>query len=274
MKRAIRATFFILFIIALFYTVPVFLNNTLWTKVPVNIAVEDIVVKLCILVLPCLAYIYIYRSVINIKECFKFNNISLIQIVILVLIGFLIQPFAMLISSITSILFENKVIDYMNAYEGIPFWLTLVSMAVMPALMEEAMMRGIVLYESRDLGIKIAAILNGILFGIIHRNFSQFFYAFVFGIIFVYIVKITNSLYSTMIIHFIINATQVVIMKIFTTQKIIISSEITNISLLQKISGIGFIAIICIICLPIISYLFKKLVYISENKKRLNNQIV
>ncbi|HCC07580.1 MAG TPA: hypothetical protein DEP72_05415 [Clostridiales bacterium] len=274
MNRAIRATLFIIFVIALFYTAPRFLNNTLWASIHVSIAVEDIITKILIVVLPCLAYIYMYKRDINIRECLKPNKISIKQIVILVLMGFFIQPFAMLISSITSLFFENKVIEYMNAFVGIPFWLILISMAIMPAIMEEVMMRGIVLYESRDLGIKTAAILNGFLFGLLHRNFSQFFYAVVLGMLFVYIVRITNSLYSTIIIHFIINGTQVVLMQMMPVQNIIESNVIEDIALLQKISGIGFIAIICMICLPIFVYLIKVLIKVSKHKKRLNSEIV
>lgn len=261
MKRVFRATLFIMFIVGLFYTAPYYAYNMGLYNIGIDLAMIDIILKIFVVILPMIAYIYIFRKDINVSECLKLKGLGFKQILILISIGFFIQPFAMLISGITNMFVENVAVDYMKEFANTPLWLMVFSLAIIPAVTEELMMRGIVFYESRDISLAVAAVLNGTLFGILHRNLSQFFYAFALGMVFVYIVNITHSIYSTMIVHFIINASQVYAMRLITPENT--GTAAMDITILDKIATIGLAACICLICLPVVNWLFRKLKKIS-----------
>lgn len=80
-----------------------------------------------------------------------------------------------------------------------------VSIAVVPAIMEEYVFRGVILGMLRRFGDGFAIVVSAALFGIVHGNIIQSSFAFVVGIILAYIVVRTNSLLPGIIIHFINN---------------------------------------------------------------------
>lgn len=88
--------------------------------------------------------------------------------------------------------------------------LDLIVYAVVPAVMEEALLRGVVLQTLRPLGNGIAVTVSAVLFGLMHGNLAQVPYAtlmgLVLGIMFVY----TDDLRMTIFIHAIANALSVV----------------------------------------------------------------
>jgi hypothetical protein len=89
------------------------------------------------------------------------------------------------------------------------FLLSLILVALVPCILEETVYRGIFYNEYRKVNVLKGIILSGFLFGIIHGNFNQFSYAFAMGIIFALLIEATNSILSTMIVHFFINGTSV-----------------------------------------------------------------
>lgn len=71
-------------------------------------------------------------------------------------------------------------------------------------------MRGAVLSASRGMNFKLAAAVNGIIFGLIHINPQQMPYAMLLGVIFSLYVIYTHSIFSSILAHFLINASTVV----------------------------------------------------------------
>lgn len=88
-------------------------------------------------------------------------------------------------------------------------WMSLFVIALTPAICEEVFMRGAVLSGHRNVKLWKAAILNGVLFGLFHNNFGQLFYATAFGIILTFVVVLTDSIYPSIIMHFIMNGLSV-----------------------------------------------------------------
>ena len=84
-----------------------------------------------------------------------------------------------------------------------------VSVSVLPALVEEFAFRGVVLNMLRKYSDSLAILVSGVLFGIMHGNFTQFPFALVVGLILGYIAVKTNSLIPGIIIHFLNNAISV-----------------------------------------------------------------
>jgi hypothetical protein len=86
-------------------------------------------------------------------------------------------------------------------------------LALLPALLEEIIFRGIILnaYKDEIPNIKYVIITNGILFALMHINFQQILYTFIMGSLLALIVYYNNSILLAFIIHFVFNLTQVVL---------------------------------------------------------------
>ena len=77
-----------------------------------------------------------------------------------------------------------------------------VSVAVVPALVEEFAIRGVVMQPLRRYGDKFAIVVSAVVFGILHGNLVQAPFAFIAGIGIGYAVCITNSVWTGVLIHF------------------------------------------------------------------------
>ena len=79
--------------------------------------------------------------------------------------------------------------------------------ALLPAVFEELTHRGLLIDAMQDRGNEIETVVfSGLLFGAMHTNILQFFYAFVGGMVFAFMVIKTNSIYPAMLLHFCNNA--------------------------------------------------------------------
>ncbi|MGN0573306.1 MAG: lysostaphin resistance A-like protein [Acutalibacteraceae bacterium] len=87
----------------------------------------------------------------------------------------------------------------------------LVSIAVVPALVEEFAIRGAVLQPLRRYGDKFAIIASAIIFAVLHGNLIQAPFALIAGIALGYAVCITNSIWTGVLIHFCNNLYSVII---------------------------------------------------------------
>lgn len=78
--------------------------------------------------------------------------------------------------------------------------------AILPAICEEFLHRGIMLMTSRKYhNPRIALITSSLIFGLIHLNINQFFYAGILGLMIGYVALISDSIIPCMIIHFMNN---------------------------------------------------------------------
>ena len=77
-----------------------------------------------------------------------------------------------------------------------------VSIAVVPALVEEFAIRGAVLQPLRRYGDKFAIIASAVIFAVLHGNLIQAPFAFIAGLGLGYAVCITNSIWTGVLIHF------------------------------------------------------------------------
>ena len=73
--------------------------------------------------------------------------------------------------------------------------------ALVPAVMEEYLMRGIVLETMRPLGNHTAVVLSALLFGLLHGNLTQAPYACLMGLILGFVYVHTDSLLPVTAIH-------------------------------------------------------------------------
>ena len=85
----------------------------------------------------------------------------------------------------------------------------IILVAVLPAFCEEVLHRGILLQGTKHSGFKRAIILSALCFALIHLNISQFFFAFVVGIIIGFVSVVSKNIWTAIIIHFTTNALSV-----------------------------------------------------------------
>lgn len=81
-----------------------------------------------------------------------------------------------------------------------------VQLTVLAPLFEEFWCRGLIIESLRPYGNGFAIFVSALLFGIIHANFAQFFYATALGIFLGYIYVSTQSLVTTTIMHAMFNS--------------------------------------------------------------------
>lgn len=85
------------------------------------------------------------------------------------------------------------------------FILQVVLVAVLPAICEETTHRGLLIHGYSMLGIKRAVIYSSLMFGLMHLNINQFFYATILGFLIALSTLMSKSIIPAMIIHFMNN---------------------------------------------------------------------
>ena len=88
----------------------------------------------------------------------------------------------------------------------INFLLSTIFVAVLPAIFEEVTHRGILMRNVASVeGYKKAIIISSVLFGLMHLNVSQCFYAIFIGIIIGFVSSMSGSIFPAIILHFMNN---------------------------------------------------------------------
>ncbi len=98
--------------------------------------------------------------------------------------------------------------------EGFGFVGVLITVAVLPALMEELVFRGLFLREMKEFSLLGQALLCGGLFAIYHQNPAQTVYQFLCGVGFTLVAARAGSFLPTVCSHFLNNALIVVLYKL------------------------------------------------------------
>lgn len=78
----------------------------------------------------------------------------------------------------------------------------ILSMAVIPAIVEEIAVRGVILQPLRRYGDKFAIVASAVIFSLLHGNMVQIPYTLFAGIYFGYVAVAAGSLWPTIILHF------------------------------------------------------------------------
>ena len=83
--------------------------------------------------------------------------------------------------------------------------------AVIPAIFEEFLFRGIVLGSMSEFNTKAAAIFSAVIFAVMHADMCGLVGYIIMGLILVSIVRRTNSIYSAIVFHFANNTTALIL---------------------------------------------------------------
>ncbi len=147
------------------------------------------------------------KSVVNF---YGYKKISLKSMFISIAIGACVYVLNIFIASFFAIILQIFGYKYSPSVESssFPFHMLIVSViftAILPAVCEETAHRGMVLKGLSSAGKMKALVISSILFGLMHMNIEQFFYATIIGFFVGYLAIVCDSIYPAMIIHFMNN---------------------------------------------------------------------
>lgn len=134
-----------------------------------------------------------------------YRKIKPLNVLFSLLLGGLILPTLSLINVISQFFVKSYISSAVMELAKLPLWLGILLIAVTPALLEELAMRSIIINNYRSKTVLITCLISGFFFGMFHMNLNQFFYAFAMGILMCLAVHLTGSIFSSMIIHFVVN---------------------------------------------------------------------
>ncbi len=155
--------------------------------------------------------LYCRKRKIVIRELIPCRKISFSTGILVVISTYLMYPLMIVLNAVT-LLFTDSALagvqtEMMN---GSMIAATLV-VAVLPACVEEFLFRGVLFQTYRKSRILPAIIISAFLFGCMHMNLNQFAYAFVMGIFLAFLVEGTGSIFSSILAHFTLNFTGVLL---------------------------------------------------------------
>lgn len=115
--------------------------------------------------------------------------------------------------------------------------LMFITVAVFPAVVEELLYRGVLYRYLRGHGVQFAAITSSIIFGLIHLNFLQFFFASFMGVVCCYIYEATGKIRYSMLLHLLNNSVLVLfsILPVTNEVGVIIQMALGVVSLIAAI---------------------------------------
>lgn len=229
MKKVSRANTYFLIIILLQLFLPVHLIFR-WFNIT-DSKIMLLISHVITFIFPAIIYLIITKQ--SVKDVLKLNKLYFKDALLIILLAFVCQPIMTFFSLISQFFFENEIGNFVTGIVDSPYIILLLLIAVLPAITEEITIRGVVLSGYEDKNIYLAASITGLLFGIMHLDPQQFLYAAVLGFILALVVRITNSIFASALIHFLINGTSITLQKLlfFIPENTSVMEQATEVSL-------------------------------------------
>lgn len=189
---------------------------------------QSLLFSQALIFVPTIIYLMFTRT--KIKEFISFQRIKISTIFMVILFTFLMLPLIATVNAISMLFSTNVINETAKLMMDNPFWLNLLLMAILPAINEEFVFRGVFYHSYKEKSVLQGILGCGILFGLMHLNFNQFSYAFLLGTIFALLVEATGSIFAPMIAHFILNGNSVVVMSLskFLTDAFAKNQDVMN----------------------------------------------
>ena len=192
--------------------------------------------------------IYCMIAKANLGRIFPLDKIGAKLTYHLCAVGIAVCMIANYVSNILLYLFDKAGIKAIadseyNCDSVLDIILFYVTVAVLPALVEEFAFRGVVLGLLRKYSDGLAVLVSGVMFGIMHGNFAQIPFALVVGLVLGFIAVKTNSLLPGIIIHFLNNGLSVTLTLLVTNTELSDNSvNLINSIILIFIGALGLLS--------------------------------
>ena len=117
-------------------------------------------------------------------------------------------PVAMLLNAFAG-LFQKSGADETGDVNVYPVWLSVVAFAVVPAVVEEFVFRGVIFKSLSKKDVRGAVIVSSLFFAVLHFSFGSVMYGFLFGVIFAWVYHVTDSIIYPIAMHMTFNTINV-----------------------------------------------------------------
>ncbi len=139
--------------------------------------------------------------------------LTMMLIPIMLISSIVVNAVSLIFQTLAGVEFTSGLEDLeMNGISG--FLISVISMAVVPAIIEEFSIRGVVMQPLRRYGDGFAIVASAFIFSIMHGNMAQIPYTVVGGLYLGYLTIATGSIWPSIILHFINNMYSVILMTI------------------------------------------------------------
>lgn len=166
-----------------------------------------LVLSEALILIPALIYCLVKK--ISVRELIPFKKMKFSVWILVIVCTYLMYPLLIVLNAVTLFFVESGTVELVDMVTDESLFIAALLMAVMPAFCEEFVFRGILFGTYKRSKMLPAIFLSAFLFGCMHMNFNQFLYAFALGIYMAFLVEATGSILSSMLAHFVINFTSV-----------------------------------------------------------------
>jgi uncharacterized protein len=223
-------------IFGILITIPVFFKNIDSTEIVNGFAIFDHFSDaiLTSVVISALLYIgiivfYYYRKRHTVRPPYRFDRLSGYQISLGLIMGVgcvFLSQLILLVSQSTGILNLDNLESYEQLISSIigqsPTWLILLTIGIVAPIAEELLFRGLVFHMfNRHLNVKVALIIQALLFGAFHMNLVQGLYASVLGIVLGIAYLLTGSLWIPILMHIVNNSVALLLPEVWMNDPLI-----------------------------------------------------
>ncbi len=139
------------------------------------------------------------------KESLRIHPIDPTTVLYALLIVICSFPIVSLLNVLSMFFVENAVVGAVNGVYIYGLGISLLVMAVLPAIGEELLIRGIIYQSYRKKSPILAWILSAVIFGLMHMNFNQMPYAIFLGMLMVLMIEASDSILTSVCMHFFVN---------------------------------------------------------------------
>lgn len=139
--------------------------------------------------------------------------LTMFMVPIMLISSMLVNAISLVFQGLIGVEFTSGLEDLQMNGVG-EFLIGVVAMAIVPAIIEEFAVRGVVMQPLRRFGDTFAIIASAFIFSIMHGNMAQIPYTVVGGVYLGYLTIATGSIWPSIILHFINNLYSVIIMAV------------------------------------------------------------
>ncbi|MEY8415476.1 CPBP family intramembrane glutamic endopeptidase [Tissierella praeacuta] len=244
-----------------------FLCTIIWSIVVQFLPIPDNSYQYIAFLIPSVIYLFLNRS--KIDRILKPDMLNFSSAIIIFIIWLASLPLIFLIIELYMYFFGSTLVDIVTEDAHEIFALNVFFTAVTPAILEEILMRGIILDGYRNKSRLVAAIMNGFMFGMLHLNSFQFFHTFIAGFIASLVVFATNSIFAGILIHMVNNGLPMILNYLYPVNPNMEYAKDTNFLFLSLYALLGIIFVF-----KLINLLFKlNNIPFKENKELSNEKI-
>lgn len=113
-------------------------------------------------------------------------------------------PVAMLLNAFAGLL-QKSGADETGDVNVYPVWLSVIAFAVVPAVVEEFVFRGIIFKSLSKKDVRGAVIVSSLFFALLHFSLGSVMYGFLFGVIFAWVYYVTDDIFYPIAMHMTFN---------------------------------------------------------------------